>query len=41
MLRKKMLCIVLVAVMVAGMCTGCGSDLDKGSVYFLNFKPEQ
>lgn len=40
-MKKKVLCCFLAATMVATMFTGCGSKKDdKGSVYFLNFKPE-
>lgn len=37
-MKKKLLCAVLVAVMAVGLLAGCGSK--KGSVYWLNFKPE-
>ena len=47
-MRKKLLCVVLCATMVAGLLAGCGSSSksektgsdSKGSVYWLNFKPE-
>ena len=47
-MRKKLLSVALCATMVAGLLAGCGSssksekeDSDsKGSVYWLNFKPE-
>ena len=36
---KKKLALALAAVMLVGLFAGCKSS-DKGSVYFLNFKPE-
>ncbi len=36
---KKLIAMLLALVMVLGMFAGCGKD-DKGSVYYLNFKPE-
>ena len=47
-MRKKLLSVVLCATMVAGLLAGCGSSSksektgsdSKGSVYWLNFKPE-
>ena len=47
-LRKKLLSVALCATMVAGLLAGCGSSSksdkassdSKGSVYWLNFKPE-
>ena len=30
-----------IAVLTAAMLSGCGGQKDKGSVYYLNFKPEQ
>ncbi len=52
MYKKKIASMILSLVMVAGMLTGCGNSnsdpsasagatQEKGSVYFLNFKPEQ
>lgn len=43
MKRKKIVSILLTVVMAVGMCAGLGacSKDEKGSVYFLNFKPEQ
>lgn len=49
MKSKKVLSAILAASMLAGLCTGCagkksesaGSKEDKGSVYYLSFKPEQ
>ena len=39
---KKLLSILLVSVMALSLLAGCGSKKeDKGSVYYLNFKPEQ
>lgn len=39
---KKLLSILLVSVMALSLLVGCGSKKeDKGSVYYLNFKPEQ
>lgn len=47
-MRKKLLSVALCATMVAGLLVGCGSSSksdkassdSKGSVYWLNFKPE-
>ena len=47
-MRKKLLSVALCATMVAGLLAGCGSSSksdkassdSKGSVYWLNFKPE-
>ena len=47
-MRKKLLSVALCATMVAGVLAGCGSSSksdkassdSKGSVYWLNFKPE-
>ena len=47
-MRKKLLSVALCATMVAGFLAGCGSSSksdkassdSKGSVYWLNFKPE-
>ena len=47
-MRKKLLSVALCATMVAGLLAGCGSSSNsdkaisdsKGSVYWLNFKPE-
>lgn len=46
-MRKKLLSVALCATMVAGLLAGCGSSSksdksssEKGSVYWLNFKPE-
>ncbi len=47
-MRKKLLGVALCATMVAGLLAGCGSSSksekagsdSKGSVYWLNFKPE-
>ncbi len=38
---KKLLSILLVVLMVATFFAGCGRKDDKGTVYYLNFKPEQ
>ena len=43
---KKLIALLLVCIMVIGMFAGCdkaGKDKDDetGSVYYLNFKPEQ
>lgn len=48
-MRKKLIAMMLGACMTATLFTGCGakddketaSDSGKGSVYYLNFKPEQ
>ncbi len=37
---KKTLALFLSVCMLVALC-GCGRTADKGSVYFLNFKPEQ
>ena len=38
-MKKKLLSLVLTAVMAVGLLSGCGSS-KTGSVYWLNFKPE-
>ena len=38
---KKVIAFVLLILVVTGMLSACGSKDEKGSVYFLNFKPEQ
>ena len=48
-MKKKLIAVILGACMTATLFTGCGSKSDKetasdngkGSVYYLNFKPEQ
>ena len=40
MKKKKILALVLAASMAGGMLAGCGAT-SSGSVYYLNFKPEQ
>ena len=37
---KKIIAMLLVLCMVACLFAGCSKEEDKGSVYFLNFKPE-
>ena len=37
---KKALSLLLVTLMCIGMFAGCGGESEKGSVYWLNFKPE-
>ena len=37
---KKALSLLLVTLMCIGMFAGCGGGAEKGSVYWLNFKPE-
>ena len=37
---KKALALLIVAILCIGMFAGCGKKDDKGSVYWLNFKPE-
>lgn len=37
---KKKLALLLTAAMTVGMLAGCGGKESKGSVYYLNFKPE-
>ena len=37
---KKLIALVLVLAMVACVFAGCSKDGKKGSVYYLNFKPE-
>lgn len=43
-MRKKLLAVLLSTAMVTGILTGCSNggtkEADKGSVYYLNFKPE-
>lgn len=36
---KKIIALTLVLILAVGLFAGCKSS-DKGSVYFLNFKPE-
>ena len=36
---KKIVALLLACLMVMGLFAGCAGD-DKGSVYYLNFKPE-
>ena len=40
-MKKKLLSVLLSVAMVATLLAGCGSKADAGSVYYLNFKPEQ
>ena len=42
-MKKKLLSVLLVGVMALSLLAGCGAkeDESKGSVYYLNFKPEQ
>ena len=37
---KKIIALLLVCLMVAGIFAGCTKPEEKGSVYYLNFKPE-
>ena len=37
---KKALSLLLVALLCIGLFAGCGGGSAKGSVYWLNFKPE-
>ncbi len=37
---KKKLALLLTVVMAIGLLAGCGGKESKGSVYYLNFKPE-
>ena len=45
-MRRKLFSVALCATMVAGLFAGCGNSSSsdkssaKGSVYWLNFKPE-
>ena len=48
MKKKKLLSVLLIMAMTAGLATGCGSSSSsegessdaEGQVYYLNFKPE-
>ena len=40
-MKKKLLSILLVSIMALSLLAGCGAKEDNGSVYYLNFKPEQ
>lgn len=48
-MKKRLVSVVLAAVMLAGLCTGCAGKKEgqeaskdkKGTVYYLSFKPEQ
>lgn len=37
---KKIIALFIVCIMVMSLFTGCGKKNSKGSVYYLNFKPE-
>lgn len=39
-MKKELVSAVLCVAMIATMLTGCGGGKSKGSVYWLNFKPE-
>lgn len=39
-MKKRVLSALMVGAMVATMFAGCGKKEEKGSVYYLNFKPE-
>lgn len=38
---RKLLSVLLISVMTMSLLIGCGTKEEKGSVYYLNFKPEQ
>ena len=38
---RKLLSVLLISVMTMSLLIGCGAKEEKGSVYYLNFKPEQ
>lgn len=38
-MKKKLMAVLLIGAMAMSMLTGCGKE-EKGSVYYLNFKPE-
>ena len=41
-MKKKVLSVLLMSVMAMSLVAGCGTkEEEKGSVYYLNFKPEQ
>ena len=44
-MKKRILALLLSTVCVMSLAVGCGASDDKkdaeGSVYYLNFKPEQ
>ncbi len=37
---KKIIALFIVCIMVMSLFTGCGKKNSKGSIYYLNFKPE-
>ena len=37
---KKLIALLLACLMIAGIFAGCNKTEEKGSVYYLNFKPE-
>lgn len=39
-MKKKLLSLLLCAIMVVAVFAGCGGSAGKGQVYWLNFKPE-
>ena len=39
-MKKKVLALALAAIMCLALLAGCGGSSSKGSVYWLNFKPE-
>ena len=38
---KKIISLILISAVIICLFNGCGRKSEKGSVYFLNFKPEQ
>lgn len=40
-MKKKLLSLLMISIMALSLLAGCGKKDTKGTVYYLNFKPEQ